>query len=73
MGWKVDWDLLWIFYADGEIWATPAIGDVDDDGILEVVIGCSTINKLYISMVLNLGNINRYRRCNFRFCSFGKS
>lgn len=43
----VDWDLLWIFYAGGEVWASPAIGDVDNDGALEVVVG-STNGKLYI-------------------------
>jgi len=43
----VDWDLLWIFYAGGQIWASPAIGDVDNDGTLDVVIG-STNGNLYI-------------------------
>lgn len=35
----VDWDVLWIFQAQASIWSTPAIGDVDNDGQLEVVLG----------------------------------
>ena len=41
-----DWDVLWKFPATGslgtypdELFATPAIGDIDNDGALEVVIG----------------------------------
>lgn len=43
----VDWDVLWVVKTGGEVWATPAIGDVDNDGTLEVIIG-STDRKLYI-------------------------
>ena len=35
----VDWDVLWIFSTQGSVWSTPAIGDIDEDGNLEVVIG----------------------------------
>jgi hypothetical protein len=34
-----DWDVLWKFETGGNIVSTPAIGDIDDDGQLEVVIG----------------------------------
>jgi len=50
----VDWDVLWIVKTDGEVWATPAIADVDNDGTLEVVIG-STDGKLYIVNGINGG------------------
>jgi hypothetical protein len=43
----LDWDLLWIFYGGEEIWASPAIGDINNDGTLEVIIG-STNGKLFI-------------------------
>lgn len=45
-----DWDVLWKFPLNGsigEIYGTPAIGDVDNDGALEVVIG-STDGNVYI-------------------------
>ena len=35
----VDWDVLWVFNTSGNVIATPAIGDVDKDGLLEVTIG----------------------------------
>lgn len=42
-GWEgtegTDWDILWIFTAGGQIISTPAVGDVDGDGQLEVVFG----------------------------------
>ncbi len=47
-----DWDLLWIFQTGAELWSTPAVGDVDNDGILEVVIG-STNGNLYVLNGLN--------------------
>jgi uncharacterized repeat protein (TIGR01451 family) len=34
-----NWDLLWTFQTAGQILATPAIGDVDGNGQLDVVIG----------------------------------
>ena len=43
----VDWDVLWKFPATGDlggIFATPAIGDVDNDEDLEVVIGAPNGN-----------------------------
>ena len=35
----IDWDVVWIFNTSGNVIATPAIGDVDQDGWLEVVVG----------------------------------
>ena len=36
----VDWDVLWIYQTGGsDMFSTPAVGDVDNDGDLEVVIG----------------------------------
>jgi hypothetical protein len=43
---------LWIVKTDGEVWATPAIADIDKDGVLEVVVG-STDGKLYIINGIN--------------------
>ena len=43
----VDWDLLWIFYTGDRVWASPAVGDVDNDGRVEVVIG-STDSNVYV-------------------------
>jgi hypothetical protein len=43
----VDWDVLWIFNTYGQVWSSPAVGDVDNDGTLEVVIG-SDDNKVYV-------------------------
>ncbi|MFX1431445.1 MAG: FG-GAP-like repeat-containing protein [Promethearchaeota archaeon] len=46
----IDWDVLWKFPATGnlglapESFASPAIGDVDNDGELEVVIGAPNTN-----------------------------
>jgi len=42
-----DWDVLWKFDTGHEVWASPAIGDVDSDGTLEVVIG-STDGNVYV-------------------------
>jgi len=41
-----DWDVLWVYNTSGSIIATPAIGDVDGDGWLEVVVG-SNDYKIY--------------------------
>ncbi|MCX6269787.1 MAG: FG-GAP-like repeat-containing protein [Bacteroidetes bacterium] len=35
----VDWDVLWVFQTSGSIIASPAIGDVDNDGQNEVLVG----------------------------------
>jgi hypothetical protein len=35
----VDWDVLWVFQTNGSIIASPAVGDVDGDGLNEVVCG----------------------------------
>jgi len=35
----VDWDVLWVFQTNGNIIASPAIGDVDGDGSNEVICG----------------------------------
>lgn len=46
----IHWDVLWVFdtgIASDQVIASPAIGDVDNDGELEVVIG-STAGSLYI-------------------------
>ena len=46
----IHWDVLWVFdtgIASDQVVASPAIGDVDDDGELEVIIG-STGGSLYI-------------------------
>jgi len=42
----IDWDVLWVVKTEGKVWATPAIADIDNDGILEVVVG-STDGRLY--------------------------
>lgn len=42
-----DWDVLWKFDTGGSVVASPAIGDVDNDGTLEVVIG-STDGNVYV-------------------------
>ncbi|MFW9820079.1 MAG: FG-GAP-like repeat-containing protein, partial [Candidatus Thorarchaeota archaeon] len=42
-----DWDVLWKFNTGAVIFASPAIGDVDNDGKLEVVIG-STDSNIYV-------------------------
>ncbi|MFQ6041223.1 MAG: FG-GAP-like repeat-containing protein [Candidatus Poribacteria bacterium] len=42
----IDWDVLWYFEV-APVVSTPAIGDIDDDGQLEVVIGSSDGN-LYV-------------------------
>jgi hypothetical protein len=41
-----DWDVLWVYQTNGSIIASPAIGDVDGDGLNEVVCG-SKDNNLY--------------------------
>ncbi len=35
----IDWDVLWVFEAKGSVISTPAIGDIDNDGRLEVAFG----------------------------------
>ncbi|MFC1944818.1 FG-GAP-like repeat-containing protein [Chloroflexota bacterium] len=35
----VDWDVLWVYNLGGEIYSTGAMGDIDDDGSKEIVIG----------------------------------
>lgn len=42
-----DWDVLWKFDTGNDVVASPAIGDVDSDGTLEVVIG-STDGNVYV-------------------------
>ena len=42
-----DWDVLWIFQTGDSVVASPAVGDVDNDGKLEVVIG-STDGNVYV-------------------------
>lgn len=42
-----DWDVLWKFDTGDSVRASPAIGDVDNDGNLEVVIG-STDGNVYV-------------------------
>lgn len=43
----IDWDVLWKFDTGGPVWSSPALGDVDNDGEIEVVIG-SQDNYIYI-------------------------
>jgi hypothetical protein len=43
----VDWDVLWKFQTNGIVYSTPALGDVDNDGGIEVVIG-SADGNIYI-------------------------
>lgn len=40
----VDWDVLWKFDTGGSVWSSPAVGDVDNDGTLEVVVGSDDSN-----------------------------
>ena len=42
-----DWDVLWKVDTGNEVWASPACGDVDNDGTVEVVIG-STDGNVYV-------------------------
>lgn len=43
-----DWDVLWIYdIGMGDVWSSPAVGDVDNDDELEVVIG-SEFGYLYV-------------------------
>jgi parallel beta-helix repeat protein len=42
----IDWDVLWVFQTNGSVLSSPAIGDIDNDGQLEVVIG-SEDGKVY--------------------------
>jgi len=42
-----DWDVLWKFDTGNDVWSSPAVGDVDNDGTLEVVIG-STDGNVYV-------------------------
>ena len=42
-----DWDVLWIFNTGHPVISSPAVGDVDNDGTPEVVIG-STDGNVYI-------------------------
>lgn len=34
-----DWDLLWFYNTNGPIVSTPAVGDIDNDGVQEIIIG----------------------------------
>ena len=43
----VDWDVLWKVDTGYEVWASPACGDIDSDGTMEVVIG-STNGIVYV-------------------------
>ncbi|MGC9308085.1 MAG: PQQ-binding-like beta-propeller repeat protein, partial [Thermoplasmatota archaeon] len=43
----IDWDVLWIFNTAGHVVATPAIGDIDNDGTYEAVVG-DLAGNLYI-------------------------
>ncbi|MCX6258937.1 MAG: GEVED domain-containing protein [Bacteroidia bacterium] len=42
----VDWDVLWVFQTNGPVLASPTVGDVDNDGHNEVLIG-SNDNNFY--------------------------
>ena len=35
----IEWDVLWVFDTAGRVIASPAVGDIDNDGNMEVVIG----------------------------------
>ena len=48
----IDWDVLWVFNTSGHVIATPAIGDVDNDGWKEVVVG-DLHGKLYVINATN--------------------
>ncbi len=43
----IHWDVLWVFQTDGSVVSSPALGDIDNDGQIEVVIG-SMDGKVYI-------------------------
>jgi hypothetical protein len=43
----IDWDVLWTFQTGGTVLSSPALGDVDNDGDIEVVIGSGDSN-IYI-------------------------
>jgi len=43
----INWDVLWVFNNSQPIIASPAVGDIDNDGYKEVVIG-SVDNSIYV-------------------------
>ncbi|MEM2971392.1 MAG: PQQ-binding-like beta-propeller repeat protein [Candidatus Bathyarchaeia archaeon] len=43
----IDWDVLWKFQTDGPVLASPVLGDIDNDELIEVVIG-SEDGKVYV-------------------------
>ena len=49
-----DWDVLWKFDTDASVISTPAVGDIDGDGDMDVVVG-DGYEATYSSSVLDAG------------------
>ena len=43
----IHWDVLWVFQTGGSVVSSPVLGDIDNDGQIEIVIG-SMDGKVYV-------------------------